>query len=61
MRRAARVVLLAVVFACGPVAAQMKPADTARPRARESGIRPGVLDPARSMPSPTWPAYAWAR
>ncbi len=45
MRRAAWVVLLAVVFACGPAAAQMKPGDTARPRARELGIRPGVLDP----------------
>lgn len=45
MRRVAWVVLLAVVFACGSAAAQMKPADTARPRARELGIRPGVLDP----------------
>lgn len=45
MRRAAWVVLLAVVFACGPAAAQTKPTGTARPRARELGIRPGVMEP----------------
>jgi len=45
MRRAAWKLTLAAICACGSAVAQTEPVGTPRPRARQLGIRPGVLAP----------------